>query len=66
MDTLNERLSKLGLFLPMAFNYNDKKRLSKTVDDDALLAEYRSIQHSISNVQRANLSINHSNHKNVR
>ena len=63
-ETLLDRLERLGLSLPIAFNFNDKKRLSATSTDDELLTEYKNIQASISSVQKANLRINHSNHKN--
>lgn len=36
------------------------KRLSETATDEALLAEYKAIQDSISSEQKASLRINHS------
>lgn len=59
---LLERLKSAKLFLPMAFNIHDEKRLAATVCEESLIAEYRAIQGEISNVQRANLAINHSNY----
>lgn len=59
---LKGRLSKLGLFIPFAFNVNDLKTLASTETDEDLKAAYKGIQESISGVQKANLIINHSNH----
>lgn len=61
MNELDTRLEKLGITLGLAFNFNDRKRLSETTTDEELLEEHRKIMESISGVQRANLATNHSN-----
>lgn len=61
-QALRDRLSKLGLFIPFAFNVNDLKTLASTKTDEDLKKAYKGIQESISGVRKANLVINHSNH----
>lgn len=62
INALRKRLGNLGLFLPITFNFHDQKRLTETQNDKDLLIAYKDIQNSISSVQKANLSINHSNY----
>lgn len=62
-ESIESRLKRNGLFLPFAFSMHDEKRLKETSTDKELVAEYRAIQGEISNVQKANLRINHSNLK---
>lgn len=62
LSLLLERVKKAGLFLPITFNLNDKKRLAETKDEAELVSVYETIQQEISKVSSVNRSINHSNH----
>jgi hypothetical protein len=63
INKLRYALSAIGLHLPLTFNYNDKLRLMKVIEDsDALRKEYNKICNEIHGVARINLSINHSNY----
>ena len=64
MNELIDKMSAIGLVLPITFNYYDQQRLMKVMDDpDALRKEYDKICDEIDGVARMNLAINHPNYR---